>query len=88
MLTAQPYGAILRVMNKKEIAQMIGITSRQQIEFVLSGKRNFSYATAQKATVVIGGTIGIWMDKKKIGERKKLWARFTKTLQKNEEVRR
>ena len=73
-------------MKKKEIAKMIGITTRQHIDLVLSGKRNFSYATAKKATVVIGGSIGMWMDKKRTVERKETWARFTQELKKTEEV--
>jgi len=38
------------------------------------------------ATVVIGGSIGMWMDKKRTVERKETWARFTQELKKTEEV--
>jgi len=70
-------------MKKHDIAQMIGITSRQQIDFVLSGKRNFSYPTAKKATLVIGGTVALWIEKNREKERRDVWERFverTKTI--------
>lgn len=65
---------------------MIGITSRQQIDFVLSGKRNFSYETAKKATLVIGGTIGLWMEKNREKDRRAVWGEFLDKLRKAEEA--
>ena len=72
-------------MKKQDIAQMIGIGSRQHIDFVLSGKRNFSYRTAKKATLVIGGNIGLWMEKNRENERKEVWCNFLNKLKKAED---
>lgn len=63
---------------------MIGIGTRQHLEFVLTGKRNFSYPVAKKATLVIGGSLGIWMDRDRIKERQDAWRAFTARLAKED----
>lgn len=62
-------------MDKADVAKMIGVT-RQHIDFVLSGKRNFSFPVARNATAVIGGTLGLWQDKSRSEERKVVWKKF------------
>ena len=62
-------------MNKTETAQLLGIT-RQHLDYVLAGNRNFSFQTAKKAAVVIGGTLGLWLDRDRAKERKAAWQRF------------
>ena len=63
-------------MKKIEVAKMIGIGTRQHLEFVLAGKRNFSYQVAKKATVVIGGSLSTWMDTERVKERNDIWRSF------------
>lgn len=63
-------------MTKNDVIKMIGINSRQHLDFVLAGKRNFSYPVAKKATAVIGGTLGLWLDKDRAGERRGVWKKF------------
>ena len=62
-------------VNKTETAQLLGIT-RQHLDYVLAGNRNFSFQTAKKAAVVIGGTLGLWLDRDRAKERKAAWQRF------------
>ena len=71
-------------MTKLDVAKMIGLTTRQHLDLVLSGKRNFSFRTAQKATVVIGGTVTLWLDQSRADERKKIWAEFKRRIKNGE----
>ncbi len=65
-------------MKKIDIANMIGISSRQHIDFVLNDERNFSYTIAKKAVLVIGGNLDVWMEKGNKKVRKQLWNKFYK----------
>ena len=67
-------------MKKTDVATMIGITSRQHIDFVLNDKRNFSYTTAKKAVLVFGGTLDVWMGEGNGKVRKKLWQEFVERV--------
>ena len=62
-------------MNKTETAQLLGIT-RQHLDYVLAGSRNFSFQTAKKAVVVVGGTLGLWLDRGRAKERKAAWRHY------------
>ena len=64
-------------MNKIETSKILGV-SRQHLDFVLAGKRNFSFHAAQRATAVIGGTLSLWLDRDKAADRAKAWERFQK----------
>lgn len=75
VLTYNLCRATFALMNKTETAQLLGIT-RQHLDYVLAGNRNFSFQTAKKAAVVIGGTLGLWLDRDRAKERKAAWQRF------------
>ncbi len=62
-------------MTKTEAAKMIGIT-RQHLDYSLAGKKNFSFETARKAVVVLGGTLSLWQDRSRADDRKKVWESF------------
>jgi len=59
-------------MKTKQIAEILG-KSRQFLENVVNGRGNFGYQAAKKATLLIGGTLDVWMDKSYTEERKKLF---------------
>jgi plasmid maintenance system antidote protein VapI len=71
-------------MNKTETSKILGVT-RQHLDSVLSGKRNFSFRAAQRATAVIGGTLSLWLDRDKAADRAKAWDRFQKNTQRRVE---
>ena len=71
-------------MNKTQTAKMLGV-SRQHLDFVLAGKRNFSFTAAQRATAVIGGTLSLWLDRDKAPDRSKAWERFQKNTRRRVE---
>ncbi len=71
-------------MNKTETAKILGV-SRQHLDLVLSGKRNFSFHAAQRATAVIGGSLSLWLDRSKAADRAKAWARFQKNTRRRVE---
>jgi plasmid maintenance system antidote protein VapI len=83
-LTGKFFFATVAGMNKAETAQLLGIT-RQHLDFVLSGKRNFSFHAAQRATAVIGGTLSLWLDRDKAADRVKAWERFQKNTRRRVE---
>lgn len=62
-------------MNKIETSKILGV-SRQHLDFVLAGKRNFSFQTAKKAVVVVGGALGLWLDRGRAKERKAAWRHY------------
>lgn len=63
-------------MTKKQIANILGITTRQHIDYVLTGKRHFSYKVAKKAVLLLGGTLDIWKEDGNEAIRKQLWDNF------------
>jgi hypothetical protein len=63
-------------MKKIEIAKMLGLKTRQQIDYVLAGQRNFSFETARKATLLIGGSLALWQDPERATERKDVFKQF------------
>lgn len=70
-------------MKNLEIAQMLGVKSRQHVEYVMKGERNFSYSVARKAIALVGGSLDIWMDKDNrrcVSERQRLWKAFKEGL--------
>ena len=71
-------------MNKTETSKLLGVT-RQHLDFVLSGKRNFSFHAARRATAVIGGTLSLWLDRSKAADRAKAWERFQKNTRRRVE---
>jgi plasmid maintenance system antidote protein VapI len=75
VLTRKFYHATFTLMNKAETAQLLGIT-RQHLDYVLAGSRNFSFQTAKKAVVVVGGTLGLWLDRGRAKERKAAWRHY------------
>ena len=62
-------------MKKENVAELIGIT-RQHLDLALQGKRNFSFAVAQKAVALIGGEVTTWLDSKQSDTRRMLWSAF------------
>lgn len=68
-------------MTKSQIAKMIGLKTRQGLDYALSGERNFSFAIAKNATRHIGGTIEIWMDPKMAPMRMEVFREFTERMQ-------
>lgn len=48
-------------MKNSDISKFIG-KSRQMLEAAVSGKRNFSYQTAKRASAIFGGTVEVWLD--------------------------
>jgi hypothetical protein len=70
-------------MTKTQIAKMIGLKTRQGLDYVLSGERNFSFAIAKNATRHIGGTIEIWMDPTRATERIDVFRQFRERQQCN-----
>ena len=83
-LTRKLHFAIVADMNKTETSKILGVT-RQHLDFVLSGKRNFSFHAAKRATAVIGGTLSLWLDRDKAADRAKAWERFQKNTRRRVE---
>ncbi len=59
-------------MKTKDIAGIIRV-SRQGLENVVNGRRNFSYLFAKNASLLLGGTLDVWLDKSYTEERKRLF---------------
>jgi len=83
-LTRKSHFATVADMNKTETSKLLGVT-RQHLDFVLSGKRNFSFHAARRATAVIGGTLSLWLDRDKAADRAKAWERFQKNTRRRVE---
>lgn len=62
-------------MKRKEIAQKLGVT-RQTLDFVLLGKRNFSFAKSKLAADLFGGPQAIWQDPERVAERQAAWEKL------------
>lgn len=62
-------------MKRTDAAQILGVT-RQALDFVLLGKRNFSFAKSKKAAELIGGHQTIWQDPERVPERRAAWEKF------------
>ena len=71
-------------MKKIEIANMLGLSTRQQLDLVLQGKRNFSFAVAKKATELIGGSLELWQDSELAEGRKEVLSEFLEKLKASE----
>ncbi|MBU1567740.1 MAG: hypothetical protein KJ630_19210 [Proteobacteria bacterium] len=65
-------------MKKKDIAKMLGFTSRQHLEFVLAGSRDFSYEVAKKAVLLFGGDLDTWKLSGNESKRQKLYSEFVR----------
>ena len=83
-MTSNLLFAIVANMNKTETSKILGVT-RQHLDFVLAGKRNFSFHAAQRATAVIGGTLALWLDRDKAADRQRAWERFQKNTRRRVE---
>ena len=46
------------------------------MDFVLLGKRNFSFAKSKLAADLIGGPQAIWQDPARVPERQDAWQKF------------
>lgn len=84
ILTVLVAGVIIKIMKKIEIAKMLGLNTRQHVDLVLSGKSNFSYSVAKKATVLIGGSLEVWQDKDRVDERRRVWGEFKQKIEQAE----
>lgn len=62
-------------MKRTDAAQILGVT-RQTLDFVLLGKRNFSFAKSKLAASLIGGPQAIWQDPDRVPERQSAWKKF------------
>ena len=65
-------------MTQKEFARHMEMTLRHWA-YVLAGRRNLSFAKAQKAAELLGTTVCLWMDPQATAkERMAAWEEFQK----------
>ena len=65
-------------MTQKEFARHMEMTLRYWL-YVLAGRRNLSFAKAQKAAELLGTTVCLWMDPQATAkERMAAWEEFQK----------
>ena len=58
-------------MDRAELAKKVGYKSRQQVDYLVTGRRNASYDKAKKIAKVLNTDAEMWLDSSRSSERKK-----------------